>query len=89
MSIKLSNLIFIFSKKKLPDIDVDALIMERILNSSAYHIKQIVYQGFNKKDLSSIRNTNLSLERLWHYSSNLTQNRNVSCLSSSQQNHVS
>ncbi len=33
-----------FFQKKLPDIDVDALIMERILNSSAYHI---VYQGLN------------------------------------------
>lgn len=38
---------YYFFKKKLPEIDVDAFIMERILNSSAYDIKRIVYQGFN------------------------------------------
>ncbi len=107
----------------MPEIDVDAFIMERILNSSANHIKQIVYQGFNttmsvsgeskyfflfdrflivilstikdndneylnKKDLSSIKNTNLNLERLWNYSNYLTHNRNVSCLCWNQENHV-
>jgi len=110
----------------LPEIDVDAFIMERILNSSANHIKQIIYRGFNttmsvtgestdilfdsflikliildsrtstindneylnKKDLSSIKNTNLNLERLWNYSSHLTHDRNVSCLCWNQQNHV-
>jgi hypothetical protein len=108
----------------LPDIDVDAFIMERILNLNGYREKQIVYRGFNpmigisqdgmnillgdiffiklildnlqdtdkehpeKKDLSLIKDTNISLERLWHYTSYLTRDRNVSCLCWSEQNHV-
>jgi hypothetical protein len=84
--------------EQLPEIDVDALIMERILNSSTYLMNQIIYHGstikdndnecLNKKDLSSIKYTNLNLERLWDYSSHLTQNRNVSCLCWSEHNHV-
>jgi hypothetical protein len=92
----------------LPEIDVDAFIMERILNLSAYHMKQVVYRNYNvvvrasrtstMKDndsdhvsetkLSLIKNRNLSLERLWHYTSYLTHGRNVSCLCWSEQNHV-
>ncbi len=53
--------------------------MERIVNSSAYLMNKTVYQGFN---------TNLSLERLGNYSSQLTQNRNISCLCWSEHNHV-
>ncbi|CAF0938689.1 unnamed protein product [Rotaria sordida] len=99
------------NKNKLPDIDVDAFIMERILNLSTYHIKQVVYRGINtnlnvnrdnsrnlimkdnnneylnKNNLSLIKNTNLSLERLWHYACYLTHNRNVSCLCWNEQNH--
>ncbi|CAF2126479.1 unnamed protein product [Rotaria magnacalcarata] len=35
------------TKTELPDIDVDAFIMERILNLSTYHIKQVIYRGIN------------------------------------------
>jgi hypothetical protein len=94
MSIILSNVILFFLLK-LPEIDIDAFIMERILNSSINHIKQIVYRSFNndneyfnKNDLSTIKNTNLSLERLWHYSCYLTRDRNISCLCWNPQNHV-
>ncbi|CAF4292487.1 unnamed protein product [Rotaria sp. Silwood2] len=38
----------------LPDIDIDAFIMERILNLSTYHAKQAVYRGIN---------TNLNINR--------------------------
>ena len=31
----------------MPEIDVDAFIMERILNLNIYHVKQVVYRGFN------------------------------------------
>ncbi|CAF3432160.1 unnamed protein product [Rotaria sp. Silwood1] len=84
------------NKNKLPDIDVDAFIMERILNLSTYHIKQVVYRGINtnfninrdnKNNLSLMKTTNLSLERLWQYNCYLTHNRNVSCLCWNEQNH--
>jgi len=45
MSMKLSKCHNLFLK--LPEIDVDAFIMERILNSSTNHIKHIIYRGFN------------------------------------------
>ncbi|CAF4199724.1 unnamed protein product, partial [Adineta steineri] len=38
------------NKNKLPDIDVDAFIMERILNLNIYHQKHTVYQGFDHQD---------------------------------------
>ncbi|CAF0742012.1 unnamed protein product [Adineta steineri] len=87
------------NKNKLPDIDVDAFIMERILNLNIYHQKHTVYQGFDhqdnygseylqdRKDSFLIMNTNLKLERLWQYTSYLTHDRNVSCLCWNKQNH--
>jgi len=30
----------------LPDIDVDTLIMERILNTNRYYKKQMIYQAY-------------------------------------------
>ncbi len=92
----------------MPEIDVDALIMERILNSSTYLMNQTIRQDFkttnsashtsaikdndneslNRRDLSSIKYSNVNLERLWDYSSHLTMNRNVSCLCWNEHNHV-
>ncbi|UJR28757.1 hypothetical protein I4U23_009983 [Adineta vaga] len=47
-------------KNQLPEIDVDAFIMERILNLNVYHKKQAVYQGldamFDVNRLSVITN---------------------------------
>lgn len=40
--------LMIFFKIKLPEIDVDALIMERILNLSTHYTKQLVYRNINK-----------------------------------------
>ena len=83
-----------FSFEKFPEMNVDALIMERILNLSVYPMNQPVtikdhdHAYSNKRDLSSIKYTNLSLDRLWHYTCHLTRNRNVSCLCWNEQNHV-
>lgn len=78
------NMIFF---KQLPEIDVNAFIMERILNSNAKHISQRIYYNPTVKDNNN-KNINLNLERVQHYSNDLTHNRNVSCLCWNEQNHV-
>ncbi|CAF3188834.1 unnamed protein product [Rotaria socialis] len=77
------------TKTELPDIDVDAFIMERILNlnNRPSIINDMNNDSIDKKDLSSTKHFILSLERLWHYSCYLTHNRSVSCLCWNEKNH--
>jgi dynein intermediate chain 4, axonemal len=83
------------------DFQLNTFFMERLINQNTYQPKQAKYRGFKPVllDDGHARRDNhsasvdqqydgLSLEKLWKYTTTLTKDRNVSCITWNQKNKV-